>query len=66
MEIDRNTISGFARRVRKNLDFMISARAADADIHIVTHLTCSLLGLVVFPYEHFKRSGYLDFKHEKL
>ncbi len=62
MEIDRNTIEGFARRVRKNLDFMIAARANDEDIHIVTQLTCSLLGLIVFPFEHFKQIGFLDFK----
>ncbi|MPY73434.1 MAG: hypothetical protein GEU87_04170 [Alphaproteobacteria bacterium] len=62
MEIDRNTIEGFARRVRKNLDFMIVARENDEDIHIVTQLTCSLLGLIVFPYGHFRRVGFLDFK----
>lgn len=62
MEIDRNTIEGFALRVRKNLDFMIVAREDDEDIHIVTQLVCSLLGLIVFPCEHFRRTGFLDFK----
>jgi hypothetical protein len=32
MEIDRNTIDGFAHRVGKNPDFMIAARSADADM----------------------------------
>ncbi len=61
MEIDRNTIEGFAHRVRKNLAYMSKAASACEDVHIVTQLTCSLLGLIVFPYEHFKRNGFLDF-----
>ncbi len=61
MEIDRGTVSGFARRVNKNLDFMVNARERDEDIHIATQLTCSLLGLIVFPYEHFKQTKTLDF-----
>lgn len=61
MEIDRDTVSGFARRVNKNLDFMITARESGEDIHIATQLTCSLLGLIVFPYEHFKQTRALDF-----
>jgi len=66
MEIDRDTISGFARRVNKNLDFMDTARENGKDIHIVTQLTCSLLGLIVFPYEHFKQTGALNFRNLSL
>jgi hypothetical protein len=47
----RNTTEGFARRVRKNLDFIIGARHTGADVHEVTQLTTSLLGLIVFPWE---------------
>ncbi len=62
MEIDRNTIEGFGRRVRKNLAFMIAAHEQGEDIHIVTELTNALLGLLVFPYEHYRDIGYLHFK----
>ena len=66
MEIDRNTIEGFGRRVRKNLAFMIAARERGEDVHIVTELTNALLGLIVFPYEHFRDIGFLDFKKHRL
>jgi hypothetical protein len=65
-EIDRNTIEGFAQRVSKNLTFMISARERGSDVHIVTELTNALLGLIVFPYEHFKVIGFLDLKDHRL
>lgn len=66
MEIDRNTIEGFAWRVRKNLIFMLEAQARGEDLHIVTHLANSLLGLIVFPYEQFKRARRIDFRSVKL
>lgn len=66
MEIDRNTIEGFARRVRKNLAFMIAARERGEDIHIVTELTIALLGLLVFPYEYYRSFRSLDFKAYQL
>ena len=47
----RNTTEGFARRVRKNLDFILESRRSGADVHDVTQLTTSLLGLIVFPWE---------------
>src|SRR6266481_6141480 len=47
----RNTTEGFAQRVRKNLEFVIAARRTNADVHEVTQLAISLLGLVVFPWE---------------
>jgi hypothetical protein len=47
----RNQISGFAAKTRKNLDFIISSRANGADVHEVTQLMLSLLGLIVFPKE---------------
>ncbi|MEO5323458.1 HEPN family nuclease [Mesorhizobium sp. CC13] len=57
MDIDRNTISGFARRVRKNLLFVMQAKERGADVHVVTELINSMLGLLIFPYEHLKRGG---------
>jgi hypothetical protein len=47
----RNTTQGFARNVRKNLNFIIKERDEDEDVHEVTQLVTSLLGLVVFPWE---------------
>lgn len=66
MEIDRNTIEGFARRVHKNLAYMIDARARGQDVHLVTHLTCSLLGLIVFPYEHVRRARFPNFASQTM
>lgn len=66
MEIDRNTIDGFGRRVRKNLAFMIAARDQGEDIHIVTELMNALLGLLIFPYEHYRDNGSLGFKEHQL
>ena len=47
----RNKTEGFARRVRKNLDFIIKKRDENEDIHEVTQLAISLLGLIIFPWE---------------
>jgi HEPN pEK499 p136 len=47
----RNEIEGFAVRTRKNLDYIIAAHKAHQDVHIVTQLVGSLLGLVVWPFE---------------
>lgn len=50
-DLQRNTTVGFARRVRKNLEFIIRKRREGEDVHEVTQLTTSLLGLIVFPWE---------------
>ena len=47
--LTRNTTEGFARRVRKNLDFIIKKCDEGEDVHEVTQLVTSLLGLIVFP-----------------
>ena len=49
--LPRNSTEGFASRVRKNLAFIIDHRDNGADVHEVTQLAISLLGLVVFPWE---------------
>lgn len=46
----RNGSLGFARRTIKNLDF-IKNSAGQSDVHLVTQVINSLLGLLVFPYE---------------
>lgn len=49
----RNSTEEFSRRVRKNLDFIIVQRRLGSDVHEVTQLTVSLLGLIVFPWEAY-------------
>ncbi len=49
--VSRNHALGFAARTRKNLEYIEEASDADADVHVVTQLANSLLGLIVFPWE---------------
>jgi hypothetical protein len=49
--LSRNSTEGFARRVRRNLEFIIDERGKGTDVHEVTQLVVSLLGFVVFPWE---------------
>ncbi|MFE7803039.1 HEPN family nuclease [Nocardia sp. NPDC057440] len=56
--LGRHTVEGFAIRTRKNLDFMHEAHEAGFDVHIVTHLVNSLVGLVVIPWERTLHDSY--------
>jgi hypothetical protein len=49
----RNEALEFARRARHNLEFIegAAARDPDADVHVVTQLALTLLGVIVFPKE---------------
>jgi hypothetical protein len=47
----RDHALGFAQRTKKNLLHIEQARQAGRDVHEVTQLGTSLLGLVVFPRE---------------
>lgn len=47
----RNDPLGFADRTRKNLEALETAASRGADVHLVTQVTTSLLGLVAFPWE---------------
>jgi len=47
----RNHTLGFAERTRKNLEYIEAAFSRGEDVHVVTQLVTSLLGLVVFPWE---------------
>src|SRR5579871_4104882 len=53
--ISRQLSSGLAQRTLKNLEFMEEAHALGRDVHIVTQMVNSLLGLLVFPVEKEKR-----------
>jgi hypothetical protein len=50
----RNEALEFARRARKNLAFIEKAAGdkPDSGVHVVTQLTLSLLGIIVFPKEN--------------
>ena len=48
---ERDVALGFACRVRKNLEFILEERKKGEDVHEVTQIILSLLGLVVFPWE---------------
>ena len=58
--MSRNEPMGIVGRTRKNLVFMRNARKAGADIHEVTHLLNSLLGLIVIPWERLERNIFVE------
>ena len=65
--ISRNEAMGIVERTHKNLVYMRSARKNGADIHEVTHLFNSLLGLIVVPWERdLKGVNVLDTTIENL
>ena len=53
MEIlnDRATALGLAERTRKNLRYIEVARSQGADVHEVTQIVISVLGIVIIPWE---------------
>ena len=57
MFVSRNDALGFAQRTRKNLVFIKLAFDGGDDVHVVTQLVNSLLGLVVF----FRERNLLEF-----
>ena len=65
--ISRNQAMGIVQRTHKNLVYMRNARKSGADIHEVTHLFNSLLGLVVIPWEReLKGIDVLDIEMDDL
>jgi hypothetical protein len=50
-EWGRNQVAEFARRTWKNFEYIESALGNGADVHVITQLANSMLGLVVFPWE---------------
>jgi hypothetical protein len=48
---NRNDPLGLVERAKKNLEFIEAAGAEGADVHLVTQLLITLLGLIVFPVE---------------
>ena len=65
--ISRNEAMGIVARTQKNLVHMRVARNGGADVHEVTHLFNSLLGLVIIPWEReLKGLDVLDVNMEEL
>ena len=65
--ISRNEAMGIVERTHKNLVHMRNARKNGADIHEITHLFNSLLGLIVIPWEReLKGLDVLDISMETL
>lgn len=53
--IERDKPHGFVVRTMRNLRFIEKHRPSGAEVHEVTQLVLSLLGLVIFPRERHKR-----------
>jgi hypothetical protein len=53
----RNETEGFAKRTRRNLDFILAAQQQHEDVHVVSQVVLSLLGIVVFPSSASSRAG---------
>ena len=62
----RNYALGFAERTRKNLEHIEEASGAGLDVHVVTQLANSLLGLIVVPWERDFARGVADLQLEDL
>ena len=54
----RNKPIGFAQRIRKNLEYVRHARSRNEDVHVVTHLVNSMLGIVVVPHQHYSKMAF--------
>ena len=64
--ISRNEAEGIVQRTRKNLVYMRNARKKGDDVHEVTHLVNSLLGLIVVPWEDGLGRNVLDTRLDEL
>jgi HEPN pEK499 p136 len=63
----RGETEGFAQRTRKNLDFIVRVHDEHhADVHVVTQVVLSLLGIVVFPFERMAAGQQLDWDMKEL
>lgn len=49
--VSRGDALGFAERCKKNLLYIERAKQSGHDVHVVTQIIASSLGLIVFPWE---------------
>ena len=62
----RNKPIGFAQRTRKNLEYVTAARDRGQDVHVVTHLVNSLLGIVIVPKEQYSKHDFWSVSLDEL
>jgi hypothetical protein len=63
---ERNHALGFAERTRKNLAYIEAAFSSGADVHVVTQLANSLLGLIALPVERDLARPFRDLQLNEL
>jgi hypothetical protein len=66
MYATRGEAIGFALRTRKNLEYIRHAFGQEEDVHVVTHLVNSLLGIVVVPKERYFEESFWSISLEEL
>lgn len=66
MYVTRGEAIGFALRTRKNLEYMRHAFDHEEDVHVVTHVVNSLLGIVVVPKERYFEESFWSTNLEEL
>ena len=66
MHVTRSEAIGFALRTRKNLEYMRHAFDRAEDVHVVTHLVNSLLGIIVVPKERYCEETFWSINLEEL
>ena len=66
MFVTRNEAIGFALRTRENLRYVKDAFDRGGEVHVVTHLVNSLLGVVVVPKERYFEETFWSVSLEEL
>ena len=66
MFVTRGEAIGFALRTRKNLEYVRHAFDSEEDVHVVTHVVNSLLGIVVVPKERYFEESFWSINLEEL
>ena len=64
--VSRNDAIEIVRRTRKNLLYIRRAFECQEDVHVVTQLVTSLLGLVVLPKEQYWEENIWNIRLDKL
>ena len=62
----RNNPIGFAQRTSKNLKYVNQAFERGGDVHVVTHVVNSLLGIIIVPEENYSSEAFMLIPLEKL
>ena len=57
---------GFAKRTSKNLKCVNDAFELGGDVHVVTHVVNSLLGIVIIPEQNYSSESFMSITLEEL